>query len=149
MPKKKTERLSLSIDSKLKRQFDAICAIKGLSMSEINESLISEWIQTNAPPGFFEMFDGAEQTKKPNTTAQNSSDPPVTLRGLVSQWNLADLAKKSRVAEARLEQIANGDKPTEQELIYLGRHLKRPDGTLYQTEALMEIYHRDFPNNHS
>jgi hypothetical protein len=48
-----------------------------------------------------------------------------------------------------LEELANGGRPTEQEIIYLGRHLRRPDGTLYQTEALMDIYDRDFPNNHT
>ena len=71
MAKNKTERLSLSIDSTLKRQFDALCAIKGLSMSEINEELIKNWVEDNAPPGFFEMFEGS-RSQSPSSKSQDS-----------------------------------------------------------------------------
>ena len=55
MPRpKRTERLNLTIDQTLKRQFDAICALKGLSMSEINQKLIAHWVKENAPPGMIE-----------------------------------------------------------------------------------------------
>ena len=51
MPKNK-ERLNLILDQTLKRQFDAICALKGLSMSDIAHQVIKEWVEKNAPPGF-------------------------------------------------------------------------------------------------
>lgn len=57
MPRpKRTERLNLTIDQTLKRQFDAICALKGLSMSEINQKLIARWVEENAPPGMIEQL---------------------------------------------------------------------------------------------
>jgi antitoxin component of RelBE/YafQ-DinJ toxin-antitoxin module len=54
MPSKKVERLNLSIDQTLKRQFDAICALKGLSMSDIAQEVIKKWVLENAPPGLLE-----------------------------------------------------------------------------------------------
>lgn len=84
----------------------------------------------------------------PMTTEPTPPNPP-SLAQLIQVWDLKELAKVSRIKPARLKELANGDKPTEQELIFLGRHLRQPDGTLYQTEALMEVAERDFPqNNH-
>ncbi len=50
----KSDRLTISIDATLKRQFDTICTWKGVSMSDVAQSLIAEWVKTNAPPGIFE-----------------------------------------------------------------------------------------------
>jgi antitoxin component of RelBE/YafQ-DinJ toxin-antitoxin module len=61
MPRpKRTERLNLTIDQTLKRQFDALCALRGLSMSEINQELIAQWVKENAPAGMLE-----ESTEEP------------------------------------------------------------------------------------
>ena len=69
MPRKKTERLNLSIDQTLKRQFDAVCALKGLSMSDIAQQLIREWVFKNAPPGLLEesKSEMATQNSTPTT----------------------------------------------------------------------------------
>ncbi len=70
MPRqKRTERLNLTIDQTLKRQFDAVCALKGLSMSEINQQLIAQWVKENAPPGMLEeSAESEEDDKSPATT---------------------------------------------------------------------------------
>ena len=70
MPPKKsrTERLNISIDQTLKRQFDAVCALKGLSMSDIANNLIKGWVGENAPPGLLE-----ETTEDNNPPTPNSS----------------------------------------------------------------------------
>ncbi|WP_313890600.1 plasmid partition protein ParG [Aetokthonos hydrillicola] len=49
--KAKSDRLTVSIDSDLKRQFDTICTWKGLNMSDVTQLLISDWVKSNAPPG--------------------------------------------------------------------------------------------------
>jgi antitoxin component of RelBE/YafQ-DinJ toxin-antitoxin module len=68
MPRqKRTERLNLTIDQTLKRQFDAVCALKGLSMSEINQKLIAQWVKENAPPGMLE--ESAESAKDDKSLA--------------------------------------------------------------------------------
>ncbi|HBL59577.1 MAG TPA: hypothetical protein DDZ80_14130 [Cyanobacteria bacterium UBA8803] len=63
MPRKKTERLNLSIDQTLKRQFDAVCALKGLSMSDIAQQVIREWVLKNAPPGLLEESESEMATQ--------------------------------------------------------------------------------------
>jgi antitoxin component of RelBE/YafQ-DinJ toxin-antitoxin module len=63
MPRKKTERLNLSIDQTLKRQFDAVCALKGLSMSDIAQQVIREWVFKNAPPGLLEESESEMATQ--------------------------------------------------------------------------------------
>lgn len=65
MPRKKTERLNLSIDQTLKRQFDATCALKGLSMSDIAQQVIREWVFKNAPPGLLEESESEIATQNP------------------------------------------------------------------------------------
>lgn len=66
MPRpKRTERLNLTIDQTLKRQFDAICALRGLSMSEINQELIAKWVKENAPPGMIAELTDEEPTNEP------------------------------------------------------------------------------------
>ncbi len=71
MPRqKRTERLNLTIDQTLKRQFDAVCALKGLSMSEINQKLIAQWVKENAPPGMLEASVESAKDDKPLTPAK-------------------------------------------------------------------------------
>ncbi|NEP63856.1 MAG: hypothetical protein F6K31_44355 [Symploca sp. SIO2G7] len=61
MPRKKTDRLNITIDQTLKRQFDAICALKGLKMSETTQMIIRQWVEENAPPGLL----GETEKQKP------------------------------------------------------------------------------------
>ena len=100
-----------------------------------------------------EALEARDHSANVSTTASAKQKPALqnspSIAQLVQGWDLEQLAKVSRIKVIRLEELANGDKPTEQEIIYLGRHLCRPDGTLYQTEALMDICDRDFPNNHT
>jgi antitoxin component of RelBE/YafQ-DinJ toxin-antitoxin module len=73
MPRKKTERLNLSIDQTLKRQFDAVCALNGLSMSDIAQQIIREWVQKNAPPGLLEESEMAHQQQDKPPTSSTSA----------------------------------------------------------------------------
>jgi antitoxin component of RelBE/YafQ-DinJ toxin-antitoxin module len=62
MPRQKqTERLNLAIDQTLKRQFYAICALRGLSMNEVNQELIAQCVKENAPPGLIEELTEEKQ----------------------------------------------------------------------------------------
>jgi len=72
MPPKKsrTERLNISIDQTLKRQFDAVCALKGLSMSDIANNLIKGWVGENAPPG---LLEGTTEDNNPPTSSSAKS----------------------------------------------------------------------------
>jgi antitoxin component of RelBE/YafQ-DinJ toxin-antitoxin module len=66
MPQQKqTERLNLAIDQTLKRQFYAICALRGLSMNEVNQDLIAQWVKENAPPGLIEDL-SQQQGREPS-----------------------------------------------------------------------------------
>ncbi len=67
MSKKKTERLNLSLDQTLKRQFDAVCALKGLSMSDIAQQVIREWVEKNAPPSLLAETEMTTQNEQPPT----------------------------------------------------------------------------------
>jgi antitoxin component of RelBE/YafQ-DinJ toxin-antitoxin module len=66
MPRKTNDRLSLSINSKTKRQFTAICALRGINMSDIVEELVDRWIEENATPKFLAALDEAEETPSPS-----------------------------------------------------------------------------------
>lgn len=72
MPPKKsrTERLNISIDQTLKRQFDAVCALKGLSMSDIANNLIKGWVGENAPPGLLEETTEDNNPPTPSTSGK-------------------------------------------------------------------------------
>jgi antitoxin component of RelBE/YafQ-DinJ toxin-antitoxin module len=80
MPRKKTERLNLSIDQTLKRQFDAVCALKGLSMSDIAQQVIREWVFKNAPPGLLEESE-SEMATQNGTPATPGGEAPGPSRG--------------------------------------------------------------------
>ncbi|MBD2255193.1 ribbon-helix-helix domain-containing protein [Nostoc parmelioides] len=54
-PKGNTDRLTISIDPDLKRQFDALCRWKGTNMSEVGQAMILDWVKQNAPPGFLDI----------------------------------------------------------------------------------------------
>jgi hypothetical protein len=56
-PKGNTDRLTISIDPDLKRQFDALCRWKGTNMSEVAQSMIADWVKANAPPGLLSPED--------------------------------------------------------------------------------------------
>ncbi|MEB3218383.1 MAG: plasmid partition protein ParG [Nostocales cyanobacterium 94392] len=63
--KTRTERLTLSMEEKLKRRFNTLCTWKGINMSDIAHELIEKWVEENTPPGLFEQDDesvGSEQS---------------------------------------------------------------------------------------
>ncbi len=48
--KRRVDRMNLSIDLILKRQFTAVCTLKGLNMSDVVQDLIAVWLKENASP---------------------------------------------------------------------------------------------------
>jgi hypothetical protein len=81
-----------------------------------------------------------------NEASTSVPQQDLSLAQLVSACDLEELHKRSRIPILRLQLIGTGFPPTNEELIYLGRSLKKPDGTSYQSRKLFEIRARDFPN---
>lgn len=69
MPRpKRTERLNLTIDQTLKLQFDAICTLKGLSMSDVVQGLVESWLKENASPEFLIAIQNESNRELPSST---------------------------------------------------------------------------------
>ncbi len=139
----KPRRIQIDIGG-IRERLEQIADKEKRSLASLCRVLIEEALEARAKSASERGF---------SVTASSQQKPvfqnPPSIAQLIQGWDLKQLAKVSRIKATRLEEIANGGRPTEQEIIYLGRHLRRPDGTLYQTEALMDIYDRDFPNNHT
>ncbi|PAX59973.1 plasmid partition protein ParG [Brunnivagina elsteri] len=58
--KTRTERLTLSMEEKLKRRFNTVCTWKGINMSDVAHELIERWVEENAPPGLFDKPDDVD-----------------------------------------------------------------------------------------
>ena len=58
---------------------------------------------------------------------------------LISSWNFEELAKEARLPIERIQAMARGERPTDDDLIALGRVLEQ------DTAQLLEIRQRDFP----
>lgn len=67
-----------------------------------------------------------------------SKDLP-TMAQLVSTWNFEQLALDARLPIERIQAIAHGERPTDDDLIALGRVLEQ------DTSQLLAIRQRDFP----
>jgi antitoxin component of RelBE/YafQ-DinJ toxin-antitoxin module len=61
--KTRTERLTLSMEEKLKRRFNTVCTWKGINMSDVAHELIERWVEENAPPGLFDKPDDFDEKK--------------------------------------------------------------------------------------
>ena len=68
---------------------------------------------------------------------QSTKDLP-TMADLVKAWNKEELALEARLPIERIEAIASGERPTDDDLIALGRVLEQ------DTAILLEIRQRDF-----
>ena len=62
--KTRTERLTLSMEEKLKRRFNTVCTWKGINMSDIAHELIEKWVEENAPPGLLSQEEDSDENKK-------------------------------------------------------------------------------------
>lgn len=68
---------------------------------------------------------------------QSAKDLP-TMADLVKAWKFEELAKEARLPIERIEALASGERPTDDDLIALGRVLEQ------DTAILLEIRQRDF-----
>jgi antitoxin component of RelBE/YafQ-DinJ toxin-antitoxin module len=79
MPKKRqTDRMNLSIDLILKRQFTAVCTLKGLNMSDVVQELIADWLKENASP---ELLNAIQNEPDDNSPTSGSSGRGKGKRG--------------------------------------------------------------------
>jgi hypothetical protein len=68
MPRKKRdERLNLTVEETLKRQFEVVCAWKGVSMSEGAQQALAEWVQKNASPELLNALQNKPHDESPAT----------------------------------------------------------------------------------
>ncbi len=58
--------MNLSVNTTIKRQFTAVCNLKGLNMSEVVESLVAEWLKENATPKLLEALSEEEEAPSPS-----------------------------------------------------------------------------------
>ena len=66
MPRKKRdERLNLTVEETLKRQFEVVCAWKGVSMSEGAQQALAEWVQKNASPELLNALQNKPNDESP------------------------------------------------------------------------------------
>ncbi|MCP2731965.1 plasmid partition protein ParG [Limnofasciculus baicalensis] len=66
MPKiKRDERLNITINESLKRQFDVICAIKGLSMSDGAQQAIVKWVKENSTDELLKAIENIPTDEQP------------------------------------------------------------------------------------
>jgi len=68
-PKKRTERINSTIDVVLKRQFEAVCALKGVSMSDGIQDALSLWLKENASS---ELLNAIKNESKETSPASNT-----------------------------------------------------------------------------
>ncbi len=68
-PKKRTERINSTIDVILKRQFEAVCALKGVSMSDGIQDALSLWLKENASS---ELLNAIKNESKKTSPASNT-----------------------------------------------------------------------------
>jgi hypothetical protein len=68
MPRKKRdERLNLTVEETLKRQFEVVCAWKGVSMSEGAQQALADWVQKNASPELLNALQNKSNDEPPTS----------------------------------------------------------------------------------
>jgi hypothetical protein len=66
--------MNLSIDLILKRQFTAVCTLKGLNMSDVVQDLIAVWLKENSSPELLAAIQNEPDDEPPasGTSAKGS-----------------------------------------------------------------------------
>lgn len=111
----KSVRLNLQITETAKRLLQEEAAKYGISLAELAEFLARK------------------------------VQPSVTIAQLIARVNLKRLAAETQISIERLQQLMDGQKPTDDELIDLAAVLVKADDTPWTTHELMEICDRTFP----
>lgn len=62
---KRDERLNITISETLKRQFDVVCAIKGMSMSDAAQQAIGNWIKQNLTDELLKAIENLPDKEQP------------------------------------------------------------------------------------
>jgi hypothetical protein len=72
--KRRADRMNLSIDLILKRQFTAVCTLKGLNMSDVVQDLIAVWLKENSSPELLAAIQNEPDDEPPasGTSAKGS-----------------------------------------------------------------------------
>lgn len=82
MPRKKRdERLNLTVEETLKRQFEVVCAWKGVSMSEGAQQALAEWVQKNASPELLNALQNKPNDEPPTSDTSRAKGTEGKGRG--------------------------------------------------------------------
>lgn len=117
----RTEKLTFTCTKSAKAYLKEWAHRERLSISTLVEGIVLTAIQHNRK-------DLAEQSNEPS------------IADLIRHWDLRKLAEEALMPIEDLEKIVNGERPTDDDLICLGRVL-----TGFDTVALLQIRKRDFP----
>lgn len=66
--------MNLSIDLILKRQFTAVCTLKGLNMSDVVQELITDWLKSNATPELLAAIQNETENESPSPKKGKAGD---------------------------------------------------------------------------
>lgn len=114
----------------LRNEFKAECIRRGKGMGSVLEEFMRRFIE--APDLFLD-----------------ANQPEETIAQLIREnRNREALATNSYIFLQRLDDLAKGAYPTNQELLWLAQILPNPDGTPRSLNELKKIRDRSFPKNH-
>ena len=115
----------------LLKRFKSYCVEHELDFSEGLESILGR---------FFHMIDLGQI--EPIESMHNN-----LIAELIADWDLEELADLSEVTVENLQAIAQGKRPTNDDLIGLGTVLCKEDGQPWTTEELISIRDRESYHN--
>ena len=124
-------------DQEFKRRFQAACAMHGRKMSDVAVELIDTWLGEN------ESLEQLRQTETARRTDVVSGVP--TIASLIEEtlsnrdWALGKLAADAEMPVERINELLEGDRPSDAELQKLAQRLVKPDGEAWEEEELVDI----------
>jgi hypothetical protein len=117
----RTEKITFTCTPGTKAYLREWASRKRLSTSILIDNIVSEAIEENK-----------------NELSDQQSQPSIAT--LVQQWDLRKLAEEALMPIEDLERIAKGERPTDDDIINLGRIFEG-----FDTAELLKIRKRDFP----
>ncbi|MBD1881249.1 hypothetical protein H6F70_20745 [Coleofasciculus sp. FACHB-T130] len=127
-------------NEEFKRRFQAACAMHGRKMSDVAVELIDGWLGENES---LEQLRQSQQRKTPASTDVVSSVP--TIASLIEEtlsnrdWVLGRLAADAEMSVERINELLEGDRPSDTELQKLAQRLVKPDGEPWEEGELVDI----------
>jgi hypothetical protein len=124
-------------DQEFKRRFQAACVMHGRKMSDVAVELIDAWLSEN------ESLEQLRQTEAARRTDAVSGVP--TIASLIEEtlsnrdWALRQLAADAEMPVERINELLEGERPSDSELQKLAQRLVKPDGEAWEEGELVDI----------